>query len=117
MSTADVPPISGFVGYNGAYFVFLMSGLSDSDPQLWALANPRNYMTPGTAQIRIILGGSDSQTPAWHIEEVTLFAEELSGFGYDAELVLIEEAGHGWATAGPVWDTTLETILAVTGST
>ena len=116
VSTANVPSISGFVGYNGAYFVFLMSGLSDCDPELWALANPRTYVTPGTARMRMILGGNDSQTPAWHIDEVTLFAEELRGSGYDAELVRIDEAGHGWTTAGPVWDTTLETILAVTGS-
>ena len=113
MSAADLPSISGFVRYNGAYFVFLMNGLPDSDPQLWALANPRGYLTAGSAKIRIILGGNDSGTPEWHIDEVRHFADELRQFGYDAEIVLIEDAVHNWTTTGPIWNTTLETILTI----
>ena len=113
VSTADLPSISGFVGYAGAYFVFLMSGLPESDPQLWALVNPRDYLATGSSRIVLMYSGNDEVTPDWHFDEVTLFAEELRGSGYDAEIVLIEDAVHDWSTTGPIWDTTLETILEV----
>ena len=117
VSVANLPLIKGFVGYNGAYFVLLMTGLSDSDPELWALANPRNYLTAGAAKIRLILGGNDDETPPWHIDEVTRFADELRQLGYDAEIAIIEDAVHNWTTTGPIWDTTLETILTVAAHT
>lgn len=102
-----------FVGYNGALFVFQQSGIAESDPELYALVNPRHFVEPGSGRLRFIIGGNDQATPAWHTDEVRSFVEELNVLGYESDVVEIAEAPHDWITSGPVWEATLAAILEV----
>lgn len=106
--------IGAFVSYNGAWFIFQRSSLPDDDPELWALANPREFATSGAPPIRAILGADDAQTPAWHLDEVEAFVGELADAGVDAETTRVPGGGHGLDDEGPMWDALLSATLEVT---
>ncbi|MEO1065342.1 MAG: carboxylesterase family protein [Actinomycetota bacterium] len=112
---ADVAAIGGLVGFNGAFFVFEFIDVPQTNPELWALVDPRQHLGEGSATFRFILGGQDARTPQQHDDEVIAFAGELAELGHDAEVIEIAEAGHGWVADGPIWDATLAAVLSVTG--
>ncbi len=110
---ATTTAVSGFVGFNGAYFVFDFVGVPTADPELWRLANPAGYAETHPALVtRFLLGSRDATQPARHLEMVEEFSEARRRAGYDSEVVWVD-AEHGYSFDEEPWATTLATILAV----
>lgn len=105
--------VQGFVGFNGAYFIFVSLGLPQDDPELWSLANLENYIGKNPSlTARFILGENDNTQPAWHIERINGLVAGLRNAGYNAEAPVVQ-AAHNFTFDGPGWDETLEVVLDV----
>jgi acetyl esterase/lipase len=103
--------VDGFIGWNGAYFVFSPESPFHS-PELWPQVDPYGHLdTNPDLRIHLMVGSVDQTQPGWHVEIVTAFAEDLQQLGYDAQLTVIEGAGHDLPVEGPPWDQTLAAII------
>ena len=107
--------VDGFVGFNGAYFVFAFFGVPRDDPALWDAVNPASYgeLRPSLAT-RFVLGAGDQATPPRHVEMAEAFSARRRDLGYDAGVVVVE-AEHGYSFDPSPWAATLEAIRAVLG--
>ncbi|MDX1479489.1 MAG: alpha/beta hydrolase, partial [Saprospiraceae bacterium] len=106
--------VQGFVGFNGAYFVFnSIAGLPEEQPELWDIINLYGYIgNHPTLAVRFLFGNADVQTPGWHIEQSSRFIDSLQAAGYDADTAVVS-AGHNFNFQGAGWDKTLEVVLSV----
>ncbi len=105
--------VTGFVGFNGAYFVFAFFGMPDADPALWEAVNPANYaeLHPSLAT-HFLLGATDPSTPPRHVEMTEAFSARRRALGFDAAVTVVD-AEHDFSFAPPSWATTLEAIQSV----
>ena len=116
MAPTGSAEVTGFVGLNGAYFVFAFFGVPESDPVLWKAVNPETYLSerPFLAT-RFMLGAKDASTPQRHVEMVAAFSEGRRELGYDSDVAVID-TGHDYSFAPTQWRATLASITAVLGS-
>ena len=113
-TTADAAAkVDGFVGFNGAYYVFDSLTLLDSDVELKALTAPDLFVGGNPdLKIRFIFGSRDPTQPDWHIQRSAQLITELNARGYDAEAATVD-AAHGCNFEDPAWEQTLNIITAV----
>lgn len=93
-----------FVGYEGPYDVATtvygqvdMTPLETEDPELWAAINTYSHIGGNPDLVVRLVHGQDEDFAWYDVTPDTSVAlhDALADAGYDVELILVEEAGHG----------------------
>ena len=103
--------IRGFVGFNGAYFLYEILGLAQSNPALWEMIDVRNFISDkDEIAVRFLYGVNDFSTPPEHTSLSEEFIQNLKDNGFNAESYAVE-ASHDLAFHPNAWEPIYISIL------